>query len=166
MARLAVWQGKGQAWRGPAPLVLVGRGYLDLVPLTREVRSRDAGRRSYACARTMPRSSRNSTGSCFLPCSHISEKNQMPLSPIQKSAGVNSIFESAGFFRRSGVYSAGQPNNSPCQYLPMAWRCRANALTSCRSGICSGKTGAESACRGMMALLPPIRTRRQQASRI
>ncbi len=57
-------------------------------------------------------------GSAFLPCSHISEKNQMPLSPIQKSAGVEVILESNGASARSGLYSACQPKASPFQALP------------------------------------------------
>ena len=66
----------------------------------------------------MPLSSRNSTGSLSLPCSHIKEKNQIALSPIQKSAGVKVMFESYGLRSLSGVYSACQPKISPCQYLP------------------------------------------------
>src|SRR6266508_1472893 len=66
----------------------------------------------------MPLSSKNATGSLSLPCSHIKEKNQIPLSPIQKSAGVKVILESIGFSLLSGVYSACQPKISPCQYLP------------------------------------------------
>src|SRR5437016_400805 len=56
----------------------------------------------------------------------------MPLSPIQKSAGVKSILEASGFLRRSGVYAAGQPNTSPFQGLPVACRWRANWFTSAR----------------------------------
>ena len=65
----------------------------------------------------------------------------MPLTPIQKSAGVNAILESTGFMRRSGVYSAGQPKISPRQRLPTAWRWAAKALTSLISGIASDNTG-------------------------
>jgi len=53
-----------------------------------------AGRVGLGTYFRMPLSSKNSTGSLSLPCSHISEKNQMPLSPIQKSAGVKVMFES------------------------------------------------------------------------
>jgi len=53
-----------------------------------------AGRVGLGTYFRMPRSSKNSTGSLSLPCSHISEKNQIPLSPIQKSAGVKVMFES------------------------------------------------------------------------
>src|SRR5215216_4237628 len=66
----------------------------------------------------IPLSSKNSTGSLSLPCSHINEKNQILLSPIQKSAGVKVMLESTGFLSLSGVYSACQPKISPCQYLP------------------------------------------------
>src|SRR6266542_504788 len=66
----------------------------------------------------IPLSSKNSTGSLSLPCSHINEKNQIPLSPIQKSAGVNAIFEPSGFWSLSGVYSACQPKISPFQRFP------------------------------------------------
>jgi hypothetical protein len=41
-----------------------------------------------AAYRTIPESSRNSTGAAPTPCSHMSEKNQTPLSPMQNSAGV------------------------------------------------------------------------------
>ena len=37
------------------------------------------------------RPSKNSTGAAVSPYSHIREKNQMPLSPMQKSAGVKVI---------------------------------------------------------------------------
>ena len=48
-------------------------------------------------------SSRNSTGGASLPCSHMSEKNQIPLSPMQKSAGVNGKLESNGGSSRSAL---------------------------------------------------------------
>src|SRR5919108_128687 len=67
---------------------------------------------------TIPLSSKNSTGSLSLPCSHINERNQIPLSSIQKSAGVKIMLESSGFLSLSGVYSACQLKSSPCQYLP------------------------------------------------
>src|SRR5688572_26231459 len=67
---------------------------------------------------TIPLSSRNSTGSLSLPCSHINEKNQIALSPIQKSAGVKVMFESSSFLSLSGLYSACQPKISPCQCAP------------------------------------------------
>ena len=66
----------------------------------------------------MPLSSKNSTGSLSFPCSHINEKNQIALSPIQKSAGVKVMFESMGLLSLSGVYSVCQPKISPCQCLP------------------------------------------------
>ena len=80
----------------------------------------------------MPLSSRNSSGSASRPCSHMREKNQIPLSPMQKSAGVKAILESSGGSGFSGLYSAGQPKASPFQGFPCACKLAANFLTLSR----------------------------------
>ncbi len=86
------------------------------------------------------RSSRNSTGSASCPYSHIMEKNHIPLSPMQKSAGVKVILESRGGSVRCGLYSAGHPNASPFQGFLAACNLCANFLTSSRSGMRTGIT--------------------------
>src|SRR5215207_6351355 len=91
---------------------------------------------------TIPRSSKNSTGSLSLPFSHINEKNQIALSPIQKSAGVKVILESSGFLSLSGVYSACQPKISPCQGAPRECKWLAKDFTSFKSGTARGRIGS------------------------
>lgn len=86
------------------------------------------------------RSSKNSAGTTVSPCSHISEKNQMPLSPIQKSAGVKFILESSGGSGRAGLYSASQPKASPLHAFPFACSLPANRRTAPRSGITKRST--------------------------
>ncbi len=89
----------------------------------------------------------------------------MPLSPMQKSAGVKVRAESSGGRDCSGWYSAAQPKASPCHASPRACRWSAKARTSARSGIRIGMSGAssslvESLSLAIMAMLLGVLPRR------
>src|SRR5947209_1555534 len=71
---------------------------------------------------------------------------------MQKVAGVKRIFDPTGFLRRSGVYSTGQPKNSPFHGLLIACKCWAKALTSAMSGMTTGRTVVLSSPPGTLAL--------------